>query len=58
MSPLQLGSVSGTGKRASDGLTSSYLLREAKVDKLEMSLRVYEDVFRLQVAVCHTLDIM
>lgn len=57
-SPLQLGSVFGAGKKAAEGLTPSDFLREAKVDKLEVSFRVYENVFRLQVSVCHSLDIM
>lgn len=58
MSPLQLGLVIGAGKKAAEGLTPSDFLREAKVDKLEVSFRVYEDVFRLQVAVRHSLDIV
>lgn len=57
-SPLQLGLVFGAGKKAAEGLTPSDFLCEAKVDKLEVSFRVYEDVFRLQVAVRHSLDIM
>lgn len=57
-SPLQLGLVFGAEKKAADGLTPADFLREAKVDKLEVSFRVYENVFRFQVTICHSLDIM
>ena len=31
------------------------LLGEAEVDQFEMPVRIYEDILRLQVSVCHSL---
>ena len=41
-----------------DVLTVLDFLRESKIDQLQMSLGVYEDVLRLQISVCDALALV